>query len=367
MIGNRYKVGNRDVIQINMRDITNRKRAEKALRESEGQFRLFVASVQDYAMFQMDLGGKITSWNPGVENLLGYAEQEFIGQPAARLYTPEDVASGEAGNELETARTAGSAIDERWHVRKDGSRFFASGVLTAIHDESGQLRGFAKIMRDITASQRIGEQLRSSLKEKETLLKEIHHRVKNNLQVITSLLKLQSDFIRDAHSLSLFEEMYGRVRSIAAIHEMLYRSDNLARLDFGAYLQKVTQDLFAFYKVDTQKTRLRMNIRHAAYLDISQAVPCGLIVNELITNSLKHAFVDSRPALVHVSLEGDEDRFVLTVADNGIGLPADLDPHQTVSMGLQLVNLLVDQLQATLTIDRNQGTRFSIAFSAREA
>jgi two-component sensor histidine kinase len=180
--------------------------------------------------------------------------------------------------------------------------------------------------------------------------------------VITSLLRLQSDSIRDPQTLKLFDEMYGRVRSIAAIHELLYRSDNLARLEFGTYLQKITRDLIAFYKVDTQKIKVRSNI-HSAFLDITQAVPCGLIVNELVTNCLKHAFVDGRPGLIQASLETKGDRIVLTVADNGVGLPKDLDPYQPASMGLQLVNLLVDQIEGTLAIDRNQGTRVSIMFA----
>lgn len=362
LVGNRYAIGNQDVIQVNLRDITDRKRSENALRESEERFRLFVESVQDYAMFQMDLGGRITTWNQGVQQLLGYGQEEFVGQHASRLFTPEDIAAGEAERELETTRATGHAQDERWHVRKDGSRFFASGVLTAIQDESGGLRGFAKIMRDVTERQAAEERTRSSLVEKETLLKEIHHRVKNNLQVITSLLKLQSDAVRDPQAVKLFDEMYGRVRSIAAIHEMLYRSDNLARLDFGAYLQKITQDLIAFYRVDPQKIRVHTNVR-SAYLDITQAVPCGLIVNELITNSLKHAFVDNRPGLIQVSLDKDEREVALTVSDNGIGLPPEIEPGQAVSMGLQLVHLLVDQIQGELAIDRSQGTRVSIRFA----
>lgn len=362
LVGNRYGIGNQEVVQVNIRDITDRKRSEDALRESDERFRLFVKSVQDYAMFQMDLSGRITTWNPGVQRLLGYEQEEFVGQHSSRLFTPEDMAAGEAERELETTRATGHAQDERWHVRKDGSRFFASGVLTAIQDESGRLRGFAKIMRDVTERQAAEERIRSSLAEKETLLKEIHHRVKNNLQVITSLLKLQSDAVRDPQAIELFDEMYGRVRSIAAIHEMLYRSDNLARLDFGAYLQKITQDLIAFYRVDPQKIRVHTNV-HSAFLDITQAVPCGLIVNELITNSLKHAFVDNRPGLIQVSLVKNEREVELTVADNGVGLPLEIEPGQAVSMGLQLVYLLVDQIQGKLVIDRSQGTRVAIRFA----
>ncbi len=343
----------------------SQKNLKGTLQDNEEQFRLFVSSVKDYAIFQMDLQGTVITWNPGVGHLLGYAEDDFIGIPASQLFTPEDTAINEAQIEIETARTAGRAEDERWHVRKDGSRFFASGILTAVYDDARQLQGFAKIMRDVTERKVAEEQIRLSLREKDTLLKEVHHRVKNNLQLITSLLKLQSEHIKDGEALRLMEEMYGRIHSIAATHELLYQSDHLAQLNFGEYLQKITRDLFGFYKVDFQKVKLQTEIR-SADLNITQAVPCGLIVNELVTNCLKHAFPNSQAGLLRVSLEGDEEQFLLTVEDNGVGLPENVDPYQTSSMGLQLVNLLVEQLQGTMTFDRSAGAKFSILFSARE-
>lgn len=160
VIANRYLIGAQEVVQANIRDVTKRNQAVQPLRESEERFRPFVDNVRDYALFQMDLAGRITSWNSGAERLLGFSESEIIGQSATRVFTPDDVARGEAAQELETARLAGRAEDERWHLRKDGSRFFASGVLTTVHDEGGRLRGFAKIMRDITARKAVEEQLK---------------------------------------------------------------------------------------------------------------------------------------------------------------------------------------------------------------
>jgi two-component system CheB/CheR fusion protein len=363
LVANRYLVGGQQVVQVNVRDVTKRNEAQKALRESEERFRLFVESVRDYALFQMDLNGRITSWNSGAERLLGFSESEILGQPVARLFTPEDVASGEADAELEKARTTGRAEDERWHMRKDGSRFFAGGVLTTVRDEAGRLRGFARIMRDITERKEAEEQIRASLREKEVLLKEIHHRVKNNLQVITSLLSLQAEHLADPKIAGVLDDMKTRVRSIATIHEMLYGSENLARIDFAGYLKSIGSDLLAFYMASE---RVKLNLTaEQVFLNITQAVPCGLIVNELLTNSFKYAFPGNKTGTIKVSFRRESGRCTLEIADDGIGLPADLDLQNSNSMGLHLVSLLVQQLKATLVTDRSKGTRFGISFSPK--
>jgi PAS domain S-box-containing protein len=312
-------------------------------------------------MFQTDLLGRITSWNPGAERVLGYTDQEIIGQSIARLFTPEDVQKGEPEHERERARDHGSTADVRWHLRKGGTRFFASGILTAMRDEAGRLLGFAKVMRDTTAEKQAEEQIRRSLKEKEILLKEIHHRVKNNLQVIVSLIQLQSDYLRDPSGLQVLRDMHNRVRSIAAIHELLYSAADVSHIDFADYLRKLARDLFTFYQASPDQVRLRTDIADT-HMELSQAIPCGLIVNELLSNSLEHAFIDKRPGIVQIGLRADGDKCILSVGDNGRGLPAELDPLHATSMGLQLVRLLTEQLQGSMQIDRSQGARFTIAF-----
>jgi PAS domain S-box-containing protein len=485
LVANRYPVGGQQVVQVNLRDVTKRNRAIQDLRESEERFRLLVDSVRDYALFQMDPGGRITSWNSGAERLLGYSEPEIMGQSAVRLFTPEDAAQGEAARELETARTTGKAADERWHIRKDGSRFFASGVVTTVRDETGRLRGFAKVMRDITeqkkaeeqlkqqaqllelaqdiimvrgldgrisfwndaasetygwskaealgragyellhtvfpeplsnieavvfvqnrwegelvhtrrdgtqltvwsrwalqfdsrgkpvcileinsdvtARKRADEQIRASLREKEVLLKEIHHRVKNNLQVIASLLSLQSEHITDSQVLAMLEEMNNRVRSIAAIHEMLYGSADLSRIDFAGYLNTIARDLMSFFSDRASKVQVKVD-SDPIFLDITKAAPCGLIVNELLTNCFKHAFPDNREGVITVSFRSPDEECVLEISDNGVGMPEKLDPQSATSMGLQLLGLLVEQLQGKLEIDRSSGTRFTITFAPK--
>jgi len=368
MLANRYKYGSRPVVQINIRDVTTRNKALSDLRESEARFRLFVESVRDYAIFQVDPNGEISSWNVGAERLLGFPEAEIIGRPFEQIFTPEDVAAGSAQQELETARRTGTSEDERWHVRKDGSRFFASGVLTAVWDAGGGLRGYSKIMRDVTerywAEHRLKDQeqkLRASLAEKEALLKEIHHRVKNNLQIIASLLDLQSEFLSQADTKAVLVEMNTRVRSIAAIHELLYTASDFSRIEFRRFVDKLAQDVISLHRKGSTNVNVEIETE-SALLEMTQAVPCGLIVNELLTNALKHAFPEGRQGTIQVSFGGDQTDWRLEVSDNGIGLPADVLPDRVNSMGFQLIQLLVQQLNGGLELTRNSGTQFVIKF-----
>jgi len=365
---NRYLLGSRPAVQINLRDVTTRNRALKVLRESEARLRLFVESVRDYALFQLDPNGLISSWNIGAERLLGFSEQEIIGQPFDRIFTAVDVAAGSPQSEMENARAKGTSLDERWHLRKDGSIFFSSGVLTVIRDSSGRLRGFSKIMRDITESHnaelRLKDQeqkLRVSLAEKEALLKEIHHRVKNNLQIIASLLDLQSEFLDHAGSREVLLEMKTRVRSIAAIHELLYTAADFSRIEFRRFVEKLAQDVIAVHRLHATKVEVEIHVE-SAFLDITQAVPCGLIVNELLVNALKHAFPKGRSGKISVGFDSDQTNWRLEVSDDGIGLPADIDPAHVNSMGFQLIHLLAQQVGGSVDVIRDAGTRFAISF-----
>jgi PAS domain S-box-containing protein len=357
-----------------LRDLTERRKAGRALRESEERFRLFVENVQEYALFQTDPETRITSWNPGAERLFGYKSAEMIGQSASRLFTREDQQARILEQEIARASVGERQEDARWVVRKDGSRFWAQWVTEPVRDEAGQLLGVAKVLRDETERQKTDEAIRASLAEKEALLKEIHHRVKNNLQVIVSLLSLQADQIADPVALEMFRDTQSRVRSIARIHETLYSSKDLAEIEFGEYTRVLVQDLFGFYGISKDRIRYDLQIEDMA-ISITQAIPLGLILNELVVNCLKHAFPDDRHGTIRVSLgylleelgSGqtlDEAPGQLCVEDDGVGLPPDFKIEHADSMGMYLVRILTRQLRGKLTLEsrEGQGTRICLRF-----
>lgn len=232
----------------------------------------------------------------------------------------------------------------------------------------GEYKGHLWMYRDITERKKAESEMKTSLKEKEILLKEIHHRVKNNLQVISSLLKLQSSYIKDEEALILFTESYNRVRSMALIHEKLYQSKGLARIDAADYIHDLTDNLFRSYNVATNTIKLNLQVEHIE-LDIDTAIPCGLIINELVSNSLKYAFVDKGKGELYISFHHQEEsqEITLVISDNGIGLPPDFDVREIESLGLQLVGNLTEQLDGEIEINSDLGASFKITFTNRSA
>ncbi len=207
------------------------------------------------------------------------------------------------------------------------------------------------------------EQVTTSLKEKEVLLKEIHHRVKNNMTVITSLLQLQSNKMKDRQYKDIFSNSINRIKSMSLIHEKLYRSENLAKVNFEDYLKDMLNSMLMSYGLTTQKVALIIEVENIS-LSIDTAIPCGLIINELISNSLKYAFPEDRKGEIKVAIcMNDIGRVEMTVSDNGVGIPENLDFRNTDSLGLLLVNALTGQLQGEIELNRNNGTEFRIVFS----
>lgn len=211
------------------------------------------------------------------------------------------------------------------------------------------------------------EQIQASLKEKEVLLKEIHHRVKNNLQIISSLLNLQSRYIKDPQTFEMFKESQNRIRSMALIHEKLYQSQDLTQIDFADYIQYLTTHLFRVYGVNWNIVGLKINVRYVL-LDIDTAIPCGLILNELISNCLKHAFPTNAEMIpkgeIQIDLHSDDEGlFTLIVRDNGVGFPEDIDFQNTETLGLRLIQTLTHQMKGTIELDRTSGTAFTIRFT----
>jgi PAS domain S-box-containing protein len=233
-------------------------------------------------------------------------------------------------------------------------------------DTTGRPRWVDGLLWDVTERRQAEERVLSSLREKEVLLKEIHHRVKNNLQVIASLVGLQADGSKDETVRDVLRDVTDRVRSMALVHEKLYQSESLARVDFAEYARSLLSYLWRAYKAET--VRLVLDLESVSF-PVDVAVPCGLILNELAGNALKHAFRGRAEGEVTVSLRGNQDgRTVLSVRDNGVGLSPGFDWQQTNSLGLRLVHMLTGQLNAGLEVFSNGGTEFIIAvMNARQS
>ena len=203
--------------------------------------------------------------------------------------------------------------------------------------------------------------IKKSLKEKEILIQEIHHRVKNNMQVITSLLKLQSRFIKNEYDKELFKDSYNRVKSMSLVHEKLYGSKDLSNIDFGSYVIRLTELLMNSMNIRPTKIKINVEIEEI-FLDINRAIPCGLIINELVSNSLKYAFPESMSGTITISIEIDESEYILIISDDGIGFPDNIKFNDTETLGMQLVVTLVEQIKGKIELDNSNGTFFRINF-----
>jgi PAS domain S-box-containing protein len=320
-------------------DITERKRIEEALLDSEELLRITLDNILD-PVFITDNEGRFTFICSNIPFILGYAVEEIraMGNISALF--------GEALFPLEELERQGEIRNIDCVIAcKDGS---SNDYLVTVKRVSIKEGTVLYVCRCITERKRAEEKIRASLAEKEVLLKEVHHRVKNNMQIISSLLELQSDYIPDERSRACLRESQNRIRSMALIHERLYESEDLSSIDLGEYISDLSQYLFNSYAVESERVSLNIDAGNI-YLDINRAVPCGLIINELICNSLKHGFPDGRRGEISVRVSSEGGWIALQVADTGVGMPVGPDFSNTETLGLQLVNLLARQLRGSIS------------------
>jgi PAS domain S-box-containing protein len=254
------------------------------------------------------------------------------------------------------------AIVEHLHYDKDGNTLIAEVHGYPVFDSAGNIHQVIEYTIDITRRKKTEEQIKASLEEKVLLLREIHHRVKNNMQIISSILNLQSGHIKDEQTLAALRESKNRIDVMALIHEKLYQSKSLARINFQEYIDELVTSLFISYGVRTDLIRAEIHAEGISF-EINTAIPCGLIINELVSNCLKHAFPDKRRGNISLTMSAaGEDKFTLTVSDDGIGLPEDLDYQKSATLGLKLVSALTRQLDGSTEVERDKGTTFRITF-----
>ncbi len=389
------------VFYILDREIGERKKVEKAIRrEMEFSDRLLNSSIDGIVAFDSEC--KFTLWNPGMESMTGINKSKTLGKSAFEVL-PFLKEIGEDKYYYETLKGNYVIAKDRWfYIPETGKEGYFEAYYSPIFDDSKNVVGGIAIMRDstqrkyglealertkeelerrviertaalskvnedlrkeITEKKKAEEQIKASLQEKTVLLREIHHRVKNNLQVISSLLNLQSGYIEDKKSLEIFRESQTRVRSMALIHEKLYQSKDLNKIEFSEYIKSLTKDLFSSYNIDFERINLITDMR-GIYFEIDTAILCGLIINELVSNSLKHAFPGNRKGEIYIGLNKDnEHNYTLILKDNGIGFPPDINFRKTDSLGLQLVTTLTEQLGGKINLNINGVTEFKIEFS----
>jgi PAS domain S-box-containing protein len=319
-----------------------------------------------YAMVMVDTAGIIEMVNAQAEAVFGYSRQEMVGQTVEMLIPPglrhDHPGLRQSFNADPRSRPMGVGRDLR-ACRKDGSEFYVEIGLNPVDTADGP-KVLSAIV-DISDRKQKEERIQAALREKDILLGEIHHRVKNNLQLISSLLELQSAQIDDPTVLAMLRDSQNRVRSMVLVHQTLYQSKDFAQVDFAGFLDSLLSTMATSYGMNSDGISLSVDTK-TVLLPISVAIPCGLIVNELITNAFKHAFPGGRPGEIAVGLAEDGDgHAVLSVSDDGIGIPDDLVIEQAPTLGLQLVTLLADQLQGTVSIQRAAPTRIALRFPIR--
>ncbi|MFA4878251.1 MAG: PAS domain S-box protein [Methanoregula sp.] len=341
-------------------EANERKKVMEELKVSEEKYRSLVEQTNDI-VFQIDEDGHITYISPNVSSILGYTPEECLGKsPAEFMPTDKENFFYTLHEENIRIRQPVSGVELTFLDHQQVPHIFEVNGTPHIRQD-GIFLGFSGIARDITDRKALQDELVASLKEKEILLKEIHHRVKNNMQVISSLLHLQAKLIKDDNSREVIRESQNRVMSIALVHEKLYQSKSLAEIDYLEYLKKIAENLLQSYGISSKTVEIRIHAENI-FIPIDKAIPLSLIINEMISNSLKYAFPDNRPGKIEIDIRKSDDRLSLALSDNGIGLPRNVTLEQTDTLGLQLVNSLVRQLQGNISLNRESGTEYHIDF-----
>jgi PAS domain S-box-containing protein len=345
-------------------DITRRKEAEAALYRSAKLLEALIDAIAAPVFFK-NCDGVYLGCNAAFSKMLGLNRREILGKTAfeiapsrlARRYHETDLALMESGE---------TQVYETEVVHADGSQRQVIFHKALFHDEEGAVAGIVGAMIDISDRKQVETELRDSLEEKVALLKEVHHRVKNNLQIVDSLLGLQSNRSKNPEVMELLQDSRNRVRSMALLHETLYRSGNLARINFSSYVDELCRRILHTFGPGGERIRLETRVTPVG-LTLDQAMPCGLIVNELVSNAFKYAFPGERRGriLVEITPMG-EQMLVLSIRDDGVGLPEELDPESTPTLGLKLVFDLAGQLDGHMTMSSRPGggSAFRLVFPA---
>ncbi len=341
-------------------DITPRIEMEKSLRKSEEKYRTLFEEDPNYTML-LGTDGTILDVNESSAKLIGIPKKDLIGKNYSIL---RDGKQNEFELQVDNINSLlhGKSVEpfEFKFINNDGNINWIRVHLKPVID-NGTIIYIIAIGIDITEHKKSEKAIKSSLNDKNILLQEIHHRVKNNMQIISSLLNLQTKYVDDEEAINVLKESQNRVRSMAIIHENLYKSEDLMHINCVDYIESLVLNLFYAYNIEKTQIKPVLNIDDIS-LNIETAVPCGLIISELISNSLKYAFPNKMDGEIVISLKSGKEYYQLCISDNGIGLPEDINFTNIKTLGLLLVNSLAEQIDGKVTIHRENGTQYNIIF-----
>jgi PAS domain S-box-containing protein len=339
-----------------MRDCTKTLEEDEALRASQERLQLILKSAIDYAIITFDGDGSIMTWNAGAQRIFGYSEEEISRQSAGILFTPQEREEGALEWEMETAMHEGRAENERFHIRKDGSTFWGSGLTMPLRAQQGK-PGYLKVMRDDT-DRHFAEQ------QQQMLVQEMNHRVKNSLLLVTGMLSMQARAADSIEVKRALTDAETRIATIAQVHDHLWRQPHVENVDLADFLTQLCDRL----KKTSEPHHLAVECRSCA-IDTDRAIQVALLVNELVTNAFKHAYPEGTGD-VFVNVSPGEGQIHLIVADHGVGLPEDFQAGHFSgrSLGVKIINGLVQQLRARLVVETNSpGARFSLTIPVERA
>lgn len=317
-----------------------------------------IESMAD-SMIVTDASGIIRRVNSSTLKMLDYDKDEVIGKPLPHLFSDKKKIARflESSNKIEHS--------EAGYSKKTGEIIPVSLSLGSIHDMEGIKQGVVCVASDITQRKKAEEQISESLKEKEILLSEIHHRVKNNLAVISGLLQMQIWETEDLAAEAALKDSQLRVQSIALVHEKLYQSENLSYIHFDYYIRDLLQAISSTYMDSHDSVNIKTDLEDIV-LNVNQAIPCSLLLNELIVNAYKHAFGTNKGGNIYVKTQRQDDKIYLTVQDDGIGYPEDFNVEDAGSLGMTLINTLTQQLHGEICMRNDDGAVFEVNFEAEE-
>lgn len=343
------------------RDITASKKAEEELRLSEERHR----AIYDQAYIgiaRIAKMGRFLLVNQRLSDMIGYTAEELYRKTFYELVLESEVESSlQSWDDLLSGKILNFS-KEQTYVRSDGRLITANVTVSLVCDSNGTPNYFVAVFEDITERRENDRRLQDSLKEKEVLLKEVHHRVKNNMQVISSILNLQSSYIDDEKALSILRESQDRIKSMSFVHESLYQSETLSEVNFAEYIRNIATNLYHSYGRPQGGIDLQFHLE-PVFINLDTSIPCGLVINELVSNALKYAFVGRERGTIGIHLSRvNDDILRMKVEDDGVGLPKDFDVETADSLGLQLVTTLATQVSGKLSVERNGGTKYTLDF-----